>query len=317
MFERGNIITVGIRPAWDVVCSADGIEWGDHKVLDARTSVPAGKALNVSKALAWLGYPSIATGLWGQEDYDEMVESLRPLSSFIDIRFAAVRGHTRQNITLRDTKKNREMHLRLSGSLANKGSIRRMADQLLRMIDKDDVLVFGGSMPEGQLLDDVVSLIWDCKQKHTDIILDTSGAAIEKLVNSGQISLVSPNISELENLLNCRIKEDAQAVMRAGRRLLDKVPSIIVSLGAEGAVYLSRDECWHCFYSGVDRKVLKTVAGGDYLLAGFIAGMRENPSPEYALAKGVRLATGFVFGLCKDHEPWELEEMIEIKTNRL
>ncbi|AQQ72284.1 6-phosphofructokinase isozyme 2 [Limihaloglobus sulfuriphilus] len=317
MFERGNIITVGIRPAWDVVCSADGIEWGDHKVLDARTSVPAGKALNVSKALAWLGYPSIATGLWGQEDYDEMAEQLRPLSSFIDIRFAAVRGHTRQNITLRDTRKNREMHLRLPGTLANKGSIRRMSDQLLRMIDKDDVLVFGGSMPEGALLEEVVSLIWDCKQKHTNIILDTSGTALERLVSSGQISLISPNITELENLLNCRVKEDPQAVLRAGRRLLDKVSALIVSLGSEGAVFISRDECWHSFYAGADRDVLKTVAGGDYLLAGFIAGMKENPSPEYALTKAVRLATGFVFGLCKDHEPWQLDEMLEIETNHL
>ena len=40
--------------------------------IDEQVVRPAGKALNVSYALAWMGGESVAAGLWGREDYDEM-----------------------------------------------------------------------------------------------------------------------------------------------------------------------------------------------------------------------------------------------------
>ena len=317
MFKRGNIITIGIEPAWDVTCSVNGIEWGDHKVLDTKVSMPAGKALNVSKALAWLGHPSVASGLWGQEDYDDMAEQLKTLSSLIDIRFTPVRGRTRENITISDTVNKREMHLRQVGTLANKGSIRRMHEQILPMIESDDIIVFSGSMPEGKLLEDIISLIWACKQRHANVILDSSGYALEKIVQSGQVSLISPSISELEELLSSRVKSEPEAVMRGARKLINHVPAVMVSMGSDGAVYIGREGCFHAHYVGNHRDVLNTVAGGDTLLAGFVAGMRETDDVEYALIKGVRLATGFVFGMCRDHEPWELEELVEIEINAI
>ena len=52
---QGNIITVGLAPAWDLICQGSHLNWGEHPVLDNQQWVAAGKALNVSRALAWMG----------------------------------------------------------------------------------------------------------------------------------------------------------------------------------------------------------------------------------------------------------------------
>ena len=92
-----TIITVGFTPAWDVTNYVDGIEWGQHKVISSQTITPAGKPLNVSKALAWMSKRSIAAGLWGKSDYNQLIEALSPVADYIDCRFTVAQGRTRQS----------------------------------------------------------------------------------------------------------------------------------------------------------------------------------------------------------------------------
>jgi len=315
MFGKGRIITVGINPAWDINCLIDGVDWGDHKNIDRQISTPAGKALNVSKALAYMGYVSVAMGLWGNHDYDDMLAKLRPLSGYIDIKFTSVHGRTRRNVCISDTRNNRQMHLRLSGTLAAKTTVKKLAEQILKCVEKEDVCVFSGSIPEGNFTEEIVSLMWDCRQKGAHIVLDSSGKTFAKLVDTGQVSIISPNVDELGELLSCRIKPEPDAAAKAGKKMLDKAQMILVSMGGAGAVLVNRDGYWHCDTTGVPMPIVRTVGCGDNLLAGFIAGLYENNDPGFALAKGVRLATSFAYGLCDTCEAWELDEKVEIETN--
>ena len=93
--DNNSIITVGISPCWDKTCYIDGIEWNEHKVIHSHTIVPAGKALNVSKSLAGMSRKSIAAGLWGKSDYQQLVESLSDTRNFIDLKLTVVEGRTR------------------------------------------------------------------------------------------------------------------------------------------------------------------------------------------------------------------------------
>ncbi|MFI4911017.1 MAG: 1-phosphofructokinase family hexose kinase [Sedimentisphaeraceae bacterium JB056] len=312
---KGKIITVGINPAWDINCMIDGIDWGDHKIIDEQISTPAGKALNVSKSLAYLGYMSVAAGLWGEHDYDDMVAKLRPLSGFLDLSFTVANGRTRRNVCISDTHNHRQMHLRLSGTLASRTNIKKLADQVLKLVDKDDVCIFAGSIPEGNFSDDIVSLFWDCRQKEAMIILDSSGSMFNRLVETGQVSVIAPNTQELEELIDSNVKEEPSAIARAGKKLLDKVDMILVSMGALGSVLVNKEGYWHTELVGVPMPVKKTVGCGDNLLGGFVSGLHEDSDPGYALEKAVRIATGFAYGLCDTHEFWELEEKVHTETS--
>ncbi|MHC4644804.1 MAG: PfkB family carbohydrate kinase [Planctomycetota bacterium] len=127
MSEASSIITAGICPSWDIICRVDGLQWGEHKKLESQQLLAAGKALNISRALAWLKMKSVAAGLWGQSDYQQMAESLRPISDFVDIKFTKAPGQTRRNITVFDRQAGREIHLRAESKLATRKSRGRIA----------------------------------------------------------------------------------------------------------------------------------------------------------------------------------------------
>ena len=192
----GSIITVGICPCWDITCRIEGIEWGEHKKINSQSIAPAGKALNISKALAWLGVKSIAAGLWGKSDYPQMVEAISPLGEFISPAFTITKGRTRQNVTVADTHTGREMHLRAQSKLADRESLQRLSGELERIIDSDSTVVFAGYMPTGDLLDDCLSVITKCKNRGRNVVIDTSANALKKIIDLGGIDIVKPNIQE-------------------------------------------------------------------------------------------------------------------------
>ncbi|MHC4124139.1 MAG: hypothetical protein ACYSSI_11240, partial [Planctomycetota bacterium] len=94
----GKIITVGLCPCWDMVCGLGSIDWGGHEIVDSCDNRPAGKALNISKALAWMGQKSTAAGLWGKEDFDQMRRAMEGFSNKVTLKMTAAKGRTRWNV---------------------------------------------------------------------------------------------------------------------------------------------------------------------------------------------------------------------------
>ena len=105
MKREPSIITVGLSPAWDIACRGQNLVWGRHENIDEQSIISAGKALNVSKALAWMGQESIAAGLWGRNDYQQMQKAVKYLWPLIKVKMTTTSGSTRQNITIVDTAK--------------------------------------------------------------------------------------------------------------------------------------------------------------------------------------------------------------------
>jgi 1-phosphofructokinase len=159
MKHEPSIITVGLSPAWDITCMGENPDWGRHINIHEQTIVPAGKALNVSKALAWMGQKSAATGLWGSYDYQQMKKIVQSLWPSIKVKMTIVAGSTRQNITVIDTAKNKEMHLRSPSRLVNQEALRKLKSDLQALVNKNSICVFAGAMPEKKILGDVIQII--------------------------------------------------------------------------------------------------------------------------------------------------------------
>ena len=138
----GKIITVGLCPCWDTICQVEGIDWGEHNVVSCRIDRPAGKALNISRALAWMGERNIAAGLWGETDYQQMLKAVRSLRGLVKVQMTAVAGVTRQNITVVDAVNNREIHLRNRSELASKKALRELEVDLEAIVSRNSVCVF-------------------------------------------------------------------------------------------------------------------------------------------------------------------------------
>lgn len=292
--QKNRIITVGFCPCWDITCRVHSIRWGQHKRIASQTSVPAGKALNISKSLNWQGVASLATGLWGQTDNAEMLEFLKNNAPLITPYFTAVPGKTRQNITLIDTESHREMHLRADCQLSKPKSLQRLKLDLAKIITPADTVVFAGSMPTAHL-SACISMIKQSRSKGAKIVIDSSGPALTNAVKIGGLYLIKPNLEELSELLGHPVRNLPGEIIKASRTLCDQVGIILVSRGKDGAIAITRDTAISCRVRQ-DIKAVNTVGCGDYLLAGFLAGIQTGDLCK-ALTAGVQAATARACGL--------------------
>ncbi len=285
-----RVITVGLSPAWDITCRGRNIDWGRHEYIEEQAIRPAGKALNVSKALAWMGHRSVAAGLWGREDYPQLLTAVRASWSLIDVKLTCVAGGTRQNITVVDTANHREMHLRNKSRLASPKTLDRLRADLEMIVRRDSICVFAGTMPDAGLLDKVVQIIKYCAGRGARIVLDASGPSLKQIVDTGAVWLIKPNVSELCELLGREIKDSPASLAAAGRKLLDKVEIVLISRGPKGGLVVTKEAAWQgrCTNRG---KVLSTVGCGDYLLAGFLKHFHDTSDPCSALKTAIRVAT--------------------------
>ena len=312
MKREPSIITIGFAPAWDITCRVKNPHWGVHIDLDDQTIVPAGKALNVSKALAWMGQKNIAAGLWGYSDYKQMQTAVQSLWPLIKVKMTPVDGNTRKNITLVDTAKQKEMHLRNKSELANMNALRKIRKDLQNIVKKNSICFFSGAIPEGKLLDEIIKIIKSCSSLGAKIILDTSGLALKKIIKTGLVWLIKPNITEFQELIGGDIEDRTDSIVQAGRELLDKVEIVLISRGKKGAIVVTKDDA--CQGKCISKKkVLSTVGCGDYLLAGFIKGLIDTSETDSALTLAIKAAT---------YKAWAVTEQktrpqVQIKLKRV
>jgi len=313
---NARIVTIGLAPAWDVTCRGRDLDWGRHAEIDCQVSRPAGKALNVSYALAWMGLRSVATGLWGRDDYDPMQRALDRLGGLIDARMTIVEGRTRHNITVVDSLNQREMHLRQRSSLASEHSLRQLDADLGLLVQEGDLCVFSGAMPAGEAMEHAVGLVRTCHRRGGRIVVDSHGPALRSIVDAGLTSLISPNVEELRELLGCHVEDSPEGLVEAGRRLLNRMDMVLISRGEQGALVVTRGGVWtgRCETQG---HVLSTVGCGDYLLAGFLAGLRETEDPCVALARGLKVATACAWGWAEGESWARTDKEVAVAVDRM
>ncbi len=314
MKSDSAIITVGLSPAWDIVCYGDGLDWGRHSTVESTSFEAAGKALNISKALAWMDQASTAAGLWGEDDYDQMLVSLRALSRKINVRLTAVPGGTRRNITIVDTKNGRDMHLRSRNELVSKVAVERLSKDLAAIVKRGNVCVFTGALPEGRLLVDVIRIIKSCKGRGATVVLDTSGPALRKIVDTGMVRLIKPNVEELCDLLGRKVIDKPDSMAKAARELLDKVEIVLISRGPKGAVVVTKKGAWQGMCLGRE-KAFSTVGCGDYLLAGFLCSLTEKLDIRRALETAVKIATAKAGGRMEGKTWVQVKRQIKVEVN--
>ncbi len=290
------------------------MHWGDHKKISSQTQVPAGKALNICKALAWLNTESTAAGLWGRDDYPAMLKAIEPLKEYIKIKFTQTPSQTRRNITIVDTTNKKEMHLRAESKLASANSMEQLSFDLKKNVAADSVCVFAGSMPGESFMDKTLSIIETAKDTGCKIVIDTSGQPLKSIVATGGIYMIKPNVEELSELLDKEIADEPDAIITAAKALLDNVEIIIVSRGSRGTVAITKDQTCQACYLGEKIEVNNTVACGDFLLAGVLSILSKKDLTT-ALKVGIKVATARAAGWTEKKSWHEIENQIEVEIN--
>ena len=294
-----TIITVTLNPAIDRIMEIAGFQVGGHQRGETVARVPAGKGVNVSRALSELGVASIATGFVGRLQLEEYETSFR--DSLVQPQFLAVDGRTRENVTVIDPTSATETHLRDKGLSPTPSDIGRLRNKINLLAKPDRLFVFSGSLPTGMETSRVVELTDIVLSKGAKVAVDGPGDLLAALRDRA-LWLIKPNRDELAALDRTSAGQShAQEslgeddIRRIASALTDKVGVVIVSCGAVGGYLFSSQTSLRGRVDFDPARVRSSVGCGDCLLAAFIAAQDRGDGIESAYRYALSVATAAAY----------------------
>jgi 1-phosphofructokinase len=267
-----RIVTVTPNPSVDRTVEVERLVRG--AVIRARASRvdPGGKGVNVSRALAANGVPTCAVLPLGGPDGNLLADLLDEQGIFF--RAVRVEAPTRSNITVSDgdgivTK------LNAPGVPLGEAAIAGLIDVALAEVSPGSWLVGCGSLPTGFPEDFCAILGERARAAGARFALDASGRALARAVGAG-VDVVKPNATELAELVGHPIATLDEVVAAAQEVRRRGAHSVVVSLGASGAVLVHAEGEWLAVPPPVVPR--SDVGAGDALVAGFLAAGAVSPA---------------------------------------
>jgi 1-phosphofructokinase len=276
-----GVVTITVNPALDQTVRVADLALGCVNRAESLSFNPGGKGVNVAGCLADYGIPTIATGLLGADDAASF-EALF-LSKRIADRFVRIPGRTRINVKLVDTTSDETTDINLAAATPCSADLSTLEARILSLAAPGRWFVLAGSLPDGVDPTFYRQLTRRLREMGVYVALDTSEAPFAaSLATDDPLALptlIKPNRAELEALVG-RILPDDNAVLDTARALVTRgVAYVAVSLGARGALGVTRTS-WASRYEAFratppDVPVASTVGAGDAFVAGLIASLIE------------------------------------------
>lgn len=285
-----QVVTVALNPALDHTIEVAGLQPGAvNRALRMQVDV-GGKAINVASCLADFGANAAVTGQLGRDNaalFEELFQR-KHIANHCQMRD----GLTRINTKVVDTASGETTDINMPGPEFDANAAALLLEQVLqrldRLIESARWVVLSGSLPPGMPEDAYATITRRVQGAGAAVALDTSGAPLQAALMAAP-RLIKPNRHELAELVGKPLAT-REALVAAGRALLNgpQAPeTVVVSLGGDGALFLTREQAFHAHPVSV--AVTSTVGAGDAMVAGLVAARLEN----LPLVETARLATAF------------------------
>ncbi len=283
------IVTLTANPSLDrTILIGAALRVGEVQSADSTREDAGGKGINVARVVAAAGVAAIAVLPLAPDD--PFAAALR--SSGVPARAVPIHGRVRANLTITDPA-GVTTKLNLPGATLDTADRVAVIDAVVTASAGARWLVLAGSLPPGAGADFYVDVIAAVRAELGDqaplIAVDTSGPALNEVVDRAAPDLIKPNDEELAELAGAELAggDLTGEVIRVARTLVpERTRAALVTLGPDGAVLITADGAWH---AGAPRiQVASTVGAGDSSLAGYLLAEVEGASPEDRLRRSVR-----------------------------
>lgn len=273
-----SVVTVTPNPALDQTVWIPGFTAGEVNRVEREETSPGGKGVNVAAFLASFGIPVAATGFLGRANAPLFEDFLAARG--IGSSFLPVSGATRTGIKIVDEKAGTTTDINFPGFAVTGADLDRLEQAVRRLAAAGRWIVLAGSLPRDAPAHTYRDLADAVHGAGGSVALDTSGAALTEALPA-RPDLVKPNRAELEELVGRPLPDRAALQAAAGELAAAGVGTVVVSLGAEGALFVRDGEA--VFATPPPVPVVSTVGAGDAMVAGTVLGtLRTLPLPEVA-----------------------------------
>ncbi len=278
-----QITTLTINPALDESCSVPLVE-PDHKLRCSEpVREPGGGGINVARAIHRLGGDVLACFPAGGPVGDLLVSLLDAES--VRHRVTPVRGWTRENLNILETTTGRQFRFCMPGAALGEAEWTAALDDFIQHVPAGGLAVMSGSLAPGVPADFYARAGRAIGGRGARVVLDASGEALQRGVEPG-VFLLKVSQREFEQLVGATNVDEAQLTELAFSVVARGTCEVlVVSLGAGGALWVTRDQRERLTAPFVTAK--SAVGAGDSMVAGIV----------HSLARGRPVAEAMRFGV--------------------
>ncbi|MBK5093510.1 MAG: 1-phosphofructokinase family hexose kinase [Actinobacteria bacterium] len=305
------IYTVTLNPTLDITYVLEEVSFGEPVKANDVLKNPGGKGINVSRVLRSMGMDSVATTIVGGYVGEEVLHLLQKEGLILQV--VKIENETRTNVVVYGRKDEKELVIRAAGPPVKDTETERITSFIFNVAISPELLVLSGSLPPGVKKDIYSSLINEAKTRGVKVVLDSDGRPFKFGVEAGPY-LIKPNRVELQYLAGREMRDDA-AIREFCEGLLEKgLEIVVVSLGSEGAMMITREGAWKGTVPSVAEN---TVGAGDSMVAGLLIGIVQSKPLEEMFRMGLACGVSAVMnagpGLCEPEIYKEVYPEIEVQ----
>lgn len=277
------IYTVTLNPALDKTVEIPSLTVDAVNRITSMRTDPGGKGINVSKVIQKLGGASVAAGILGGDTGRAILSALTEMG--LTTLFHFVEGETRTNMKIIDPDNHTNTDINEPGVTVSEEILEKLLEELLVKVTKEDIVVISGSMPKGSPKDTYYTWTKAFREKGAKVILDADGDLLKAGLKASPY-LIKPNNHEL-GALTGRALETPEEIAETAAELMKEygIGKVVVSMGGDGAVYVTKDKT--IYAEGLKVPVGSTVGAGDSVVAALAVSEEEGKT----LEETVRLST--------------------------
>ncbi len=255
------IVTVTMNPALDKTAHLTQLAPRALNRLEQVRVDAGGKGVNVSRMIAALGGHSVCTGFIGGDSGREVCRRLD--ADGISHAFLAVEGATRTNLKIIEAD-GALTELNEPGFTVTEQDLAALRSRVKQLAGQNGIVVLAGSLPRGAQTDTYRDFACALRRAGCRVIVDADGAALRAALQAPP-HIIKPNRMELLQYFGLpQDTPDARLPALCRELLAQGVELVILSRGAQGALFVARDAAWQA--DACATAVRSAVGAGDSMV---------------------------------------------------
>lgn len=269
------IVTVTMNPAIDKTVRLSSFEHGGLNRIKDVTLDASGKGINVSLAIKELGGESVACGFLGGNNGFMIAHAME--EEGVNCDFVEIEQEIRINTKIAE-EDGTVTELNEAGPNVSKEKQEELIRKLMRYATNDTWFVLSGSVPPGVPKTIYRDIIEKVHEKGAKVFLDADGELFTHAIEANP-DIIKPNRDELRRFMGCSEDLSEEQMLQVGEQfLVQGIGTVIISLGQDGAMFLTREQKIKC--PAILVKVRSTVGAGDAMVAAFVYATHKGTSFE-------------------------------------
>ena len=287
-----DIVTITVNPALDLSTEARAVIPDQKLRCTAPVVHPGGGGVNVSRAITNLGGQSRMLIAHGGSTGQELARLLREEN--LEAQSLGVDYPTRQSTTVFDNATGLQYRFMMPGPDWNDTDCENARATIMEAVEPDALVIPSGSLPPGMAEDFFLELAPAVRAKGGRMILDTSGAALERAAAAkSDLFVLRMDLAEARELSKDTLVGIAEiAVMTTALRKRTGAEIIMIAAGAQGTVIDC--EGWRGLTRPPVVEPRSKVGAGDSFIGAFALSITRGDDPVTACCWGTAAAASAV-----------------------